>query len=228
MFGRPAPIAVTRSVRKPRPATKRRSRSTPIRQMTLDKIIWSMFGLLVATVILVSLNVGHDPTPVEKAKAESAPAAKAQETEKINIPQQQHNPHDCGDGDTACIRAWYAGYRDGLLGELHQWQTLQPAAVSAIRLHNDGDAALLLETALRSGWYVHDHWGFADNAQVVAAGIAWDEWDALWSCRAAIISFKFALITVAFEHGNDSSASDYDQSLTQCRKRFRQVANLRL
>jgi hypothetical protein len=192
---------------------------------------WTTAISTVSLIGLVALIAAgpRQPTVPEAAQAQSASVeSKAPERHDSDaMPKQLHDPSVCRDGDHECIRAGYVEYRDAIINELGQWQTSD--AISVIQQRNEYAALHLSGVVVRNGWYVHNHWTIPDNAKVTAAGIDWKEWDALWSCREAILDLKYAMGAVAFPDTADASDKpDYNEALTKCRKRFQQVADLRL
>jgi hypothetical protein len=151
---------------------------------------------------------------------------KSRAEESSAIPKQTHLPSACGEGERQCIRVWFEEYKTGILGEMRQWRQFESRVYLAIQRRDDLDASRMLGEAMRRGWYIHDHWGMADNLNIVAAGIARNDWDALFSdCRAGIIHMKFLLIAV---HANsahpdeiESARAHYVQAVRKCERHFK-------
>jgi hypothetical protein len=180
-------------------------------------LLWG--GIVVAVVGLIVLSDMNNTT-VPADTAGWAFVTAAAHAENRAIPKQKH-PAGCRDHQ--CVRAWYDEYKSGVLAELRQWQSFEQRAVSAAGRHDARDASRMMDEAVRAGWYIHVHWSTADSAEIAAAGIAVEEWDALASCRTAIIEFKWLLIAISSSSQGkiDQGRADYAEALGKCRERFK-------
>jgi hypothetical protein len=198
-------------------------------------VAFVVVGLITAAVFIVGAltapeapEAPHMVAPSPTAPADEDPVARASATELTKTPgktpPQQHPPQACGPDDHACVIAWFDEYKTGILGELRQWQSFEPRALSAMQSHDDLDAAWMLGEAIGNEWYKHNRWAMADNWAIVQAGVDPGVWDDLFSCRTAVLNFKWWLVSVAESMQQSEIAStraDYLQSLSRCRKRFK-------
>jgi len=142
-----------------------------------------------------------------------APVASAE------IPQPQHPIEECrknNDADkTACLKASWNEYKNAILEEYQNWKEFEPAAESG----NEFRVNSAIRTAMEGGWYIHNHWEpitpEADEFDV----ISFDEAEAIFDCRSAIINLKFWLIATTSDNMDASSPrNDYKQSAKKCER----------
>jgi hypothetical protein len=151
------------------------------------------------------------------------PIASGQAEEPSTAPQLQ-DPENCAENDNKCLLDWYAEYKPALIEEFLAYRELETPIAGILDSHSDLAAATLGGELIRRKLYKHNHWKFADVVRATAAGIDFDELDALLSdCRAAIIELKFILVAAIggrFAQAVNDKAG-YLEPARACEKRFR-------
>jgi len=136
-----------------------------------------------------------------------------------DIPKPQHPISECRkqSDNKACLKASWQEYRAAILSELKNWQQLEGVAKRGDVM----EANVALGRAMRGGWYVHNHWDpivpEADETDV----INFDDAEAIFACRTAIIDLKYWLVGVTHDDYSDGAkdSDDYAQDLRGCAKR---------
>lgn len=137
-------------------------------------------------------------------------------TDRTAIPNPSHSIEECRRaGDASCTKGAWNEYKNAILNEFDEWNTLLPIAE-----RGDSDAAnRALAIPMRNGWYVHNHWvpivPKADEFDIVT----FDAAEAVDACRVAIINLKFWLIALSDKPSRVSDEpSSYRRSASECRR----------
>lgn len=136
------------------------------------------------------------------------------------IPEQAHDPTKCSASDVACVKAWFDEYKVGILEELDDYKSLEDRVATDIAAGDDMDANRLTGLLMDRGWYRHNHWALADAAQLINAGIPFDDYEGLIACRTAIINMKYMIIAAAAPRDASQDRSDYLENVGLCEKAF--------
>jgi hypothetical protein len=140
----------------------------------------------------------------------------------VQAQSQVNLPGACAVGDAVCVKRWYDEYKPAILNEFDWYRDLEDSVARAIS--SPHLRAPIVNLMVKEGKYRH-RWQLATMTQIVDARIDAMEAIAVFDCRMAIHTMKFAIVSLNMDRldpdalGRDLSF--YVATAKKCEKYFK-------
>jgi hypothetical protein len=139
------------------------------------------------------------------------------------VEAQKADPDQCGEGDKACIKAWYKEYSSGLLGEFKYYAGQEDFLSEMLADPQETLLTAKLSLLLVEGGTRYSQWvPLKDEAAARNAGLDMARYGAiLGPCRDAIAGMRSALFDLRQHRDNARiEAGQYLKNASACEKAF--------